>query len=347
MDKKVILAVAGSGKTSHIVNALNSENKSLVLTYTDNNLRNLRKKIIGKFGHFPDNIALHSYFTFLYSFCFKPFLWRNSGAKGINWEKPPTWTLKLKRNNRKYYMDNQLRLYHNRIAKLLELENVLGLINQRVEKYFNNLFIDEIQDFAGHDFNFLKSLSDAEVSMLFVGDFYQHTFDTSRDGNVNSNLHDDLDTYIRKLEEMGLITDINTLNKSYRCSPSVCTFISKDLGIKMESHRDDETLIQIIETRADADPIFTCNDTVKLFYREHYKYPCHSRNWGDSKGEDHYTDVCVVLNKGTYQKFLKNKLSELNPQTRNKLYVACSRARNVLYLIPEDIYKNHCTSHAS
>ena len=35
----------------------------------------------------------------------------------------------------------------------MDIEN---LINERLEKYYTNLFIDEIQDFGGHDFNFLK-----------------------------------------------------------------------------------------------------------------------------------------------------------------------------------------------
>lgn len=76
---------------------------------------------------------------------------------------------------------------------------------------------------------------------------------------------------------------------------------------------------------------------MKLFYREHYKYDCFSRNWGDSKGEDKYFDVCVVLNKTTLDKFSKGKLHELPPTTKNKLYVALSRPKNNLYLIPHNI----------
>ena len=339
MDKTVMLAVAGSGKTTHIVNALNPDTRSLLITYTDNNLRNLRTKILRKFGYFPENISLFSYFTFLYNFCFKPFLLMDTRAKGINWEIPPAWTQRLRRDHKDFYLDKHNRLYHNRIAKRMEVDGVLGLVNQRIEKYFDNLFIDEIQDFAGHDFNLIKSIAKSKVSLLFVGDFYQHTFDTSRDGNVNKNLHDDLSTYICKLEEIGLQIDCDTLSKSYRCSPTVCTFVSEGLGITMDSHKDKDTTIQLVDTKADSDRILKCDATIKLFYKEHYKYACFSRNWGDSKGEDQYTDVCVVLNKGTFQKFQKNELRELKPQTRNKLYVACSRARNNLYFVPEDLYK--------
>jgi DNA helicase-2/ATP-dependent DNA helicase PcrA len=74
MDKKVILAVAGSGKTSLVIESLDLDRRALLITYTENNLRTLRRRIIKKFGSFPDNIKLYSYFTFLYSFCYKPFL---------------------------------------------------------------------------------------------------------------------------------------------------------------------------------------------------------------------------------------------------------------------------------
>lgn len=339
MDKTVILAVAGSGKTTHIVNSLSPSVRSIILTYTENNYQNLRDKIITKFGYLPENIKLYSYFTFLYGFCYKPFLWIDTKGKGINWETPPSWTLRINRTRKEYYFDKQGKLYHNRIAKLLEVNGVLGVINQRLVKYFDNLFIDEIQDFSGHDFNFLKSIAESNLDLLFVGDFYQHTFDTSRDGSVNKNLHSDLEIFINNFQQMGLVVDCDTLNKSYRCSSTVCTFISQDLGIKIDSHRKEGTKIHFIDSQAEADQILKCNRTIKLFYKEHYKYNCFSKNWGDSKGEDKYTDICVVLNKNTFEKYQKCQLKELKPQTRNKLYVACSRARNNIYFVSEALYK--------
>lgn len=338
MDKRIILAVAGSGKTTHIVNSLDMDKRSLLITYTENNYKNLKDKIIRKFGYFPENITLYSYFTFLYRFCYRPFLWMETNGKGISWEYPP-FNRQFNSRQKRYYFDSHNRIYHNRLAKLLEASGVLSLINQRIEKYFDNLFIDEVQDFAGHDFNLLKNIVKSKLDILFVGDFYQHTFDTSRDGNVNKNLHVDLKSFIKRLTDMGLTIDCETLQKSYRCSPTVCSFISQGLDIDIDSHKDEETAIHFIDEQSDADRIFGCNNTIKLFYREHYKYDCFSKNWGDSKGEDRYTDVCVVLNQTTFQMYKKDKMHELKPQTRNKLYVACSRARNNLYLIPESLIK--------
>ena len=327
MDKKVIFAVAGSGKTTYIINQLSLDERSLVITYTINNIKNLRNGILEKFGYFPPNVTLLTYFTFLYSFCFRPFLSHQFRAKGINYDKNLNRSAK-QTEIQKYFFDNYGRIFSNRIAKLLELQNILDDVNLRIAKYYDNLFIDEVQDFGGYDFNFLTSIAKANVKMTSVGDFYQHTYDTSRDGRVNENLHKDFEKYIDAFENMGVSIDAESLNKSFRCSPTICSFITKNIGIEIFSHRADETKIDFIETQDEADEIFRNRNIVKLFYQEHYKYDgCFSRNWGDCKGENIYSDVCVVLNKTTLSKYRENKLNELSPMTRNKLYVACSRAR--------------------
>ena len=53
MDKRLILAVAGSGKTSYIIDQLDLDNRHLIITYTINNLHNLRTKIVKKWGISP------------------------------------------------------------------------------------------------------------------------------------------------------------------------------------------------------------------------------------------------------------------------------------------------------
>lgn len=339
MDKRIIFSVAGSGKTSLIINSLDIENRSIIITYTNNNLINLREKIIDKFDFFPENIRLYSYFTFLYSFCYKPFLSWKIRAKGLNWDFPPKWTMRLQRSDIKYFLDASKRLYHNRLAKLLDQEGILLDLNHRLEKYFDNIFIDEVQDFAGHDFNLLSSICQSDLKIILVGDYFQHTFDTSRDGAVNKNLHVDYEKYINRFKKMGVTVDFNTLSNSYRCSPTVCDFISDKLGIEISSHRSDKTSVGLVEDQTTIEEKFNCGNTVKLFYEEHHKYPCYSQNWGASKGQDKYEDVCLVLNGTSYRLLKADKLHELNPKTKNKLYVACTRARNDLYLVPDKSLK--------
>jgi len=184
MDKRVIFAVAGSGKTTYIVNELSLEKRSLILTYTDGNYDNISRKILAKFGgRWPNSVTLMTYFSFLYNFCYKPYFADIIHAKGIVFDNNPN--IKIPQDSMRYYLSPSGLLYSNRLAFFLERANALPKIKRRIERYYDELVIDEIQDIGGRDFDFLESLMDTNVNMLFVGDFYQHTFDTSRDGNKN------------------------------------------------------------------------------------------------------------------------------------------------------------------
>lgn len=231
-------------------------------------------------------------------------------------------------------MSSKGRVYSNRIAKLLEVTKSLDWVNQRIEKYFDNFFIDEVQDFSAHDFNFLGSLVKSNVNICLVGDFYQHTFDTSLDGRTNATLYGKgIEDYKNKLKKMGLVIDEETLTKSYRCSPTICEFIEKNLRISIASHQKGQTEIKFLKDEDEIRKVIKDDEIIKLFYKQHYEYQCFSQNWGASKGEDHYNDVCIVLNQSTLGHYEGKSLADLPPSTKNKLYVACSRARNNLYFV--------------
>jgi len=335
MDKRVIFAVAGAGKTTQIVSQLSDTDACLILTYTRTNLENIRRAVIRRFGYFPTTITLDTYFSFLFSFCIRPLLSLADRPAGLFFETNPNFYA----SGDARYLTRSGYLYANRAAKFIEHRNLQDAVIRRMQKYFNAVFVDEVQDFAGNDFNFLKVICRANLKTIFVGDFYQHTFDTSRDGGVNKTLHDDLESYQKHFKKMGLEVDNTTLTKSWRCSPDTCNFISEKLDIMIESNRVDKTDIFLIDGIEEAQMFFEESDIVKLFYRQHYLYPCFSRNWGDCKGEDSFGDVCVVLNADTDKKFRQGKLRDLNPQTRNKLYVACSRARGNLYFVSEALIR--------
>jgi len=342
MDKRLILAVAGSGKTTLIINKLDLIRKFLIVTYTDNNVNHIRTSIINKFGYFPSNIVLLSYFQFLIRTCYRPFLKDKYRDHGITWKMPNEYTLRLRRDDMRFYMTSNKLLYHNRIAKLC-FDNCADSISQRIDKYYDCFLFDEIQDLGGHDFNLILSIIPKNTDCIFVGDFYQHTFDTSRDGTINSGLYKNEKSYKVLWKNKGLLIDGSTLSKSHRCSPTVCDFVTSNLGITIGSHRSDITSIVFIDTQEQADTYFADSEKIKLFFTESYKYNCYNCNWGKSKGQNKYIDVCIVLNKKTLKAYKDNKLSELPPSTLNKLYVACTRARGNIYFIPHiffDKYKN-------
>lgn len=345
MDKRVIFAVAGSGKTTYIHKNLEEDSRALLITYTRNNVENLIDGIVRKFGYFPPQIKVYSLFTFLYKFCFRPYLSGRIKCRGLSYHKPPKFG--HKDTERRYYFTKGNRLYHRRLSKYLAKTETLDLINGRIARYFDEVWIDEIQDFAGHDFNFLKSLSKAKIKVTFVGDYFQHTVASSRDGTVNKPLHKDYESYQRKFRDMGLEIDTQLLDRSYRISQDACDFITNNLGIKIDSHGINQSKIVIVDSQEKAEELFFDNRIVKLFYQDRVKYPCYGRNWGEVKGDNHHTDVCVFLNGSTQKSFDNGTMPSLANMTRNKLYVACSRAKGTLYIAPEQMIKKFKKSKVS
>lgn len=338
MDKSVVFAVAGSGKTTRLVNALDEARRFLLVTYTEANYDNLRAKVIQRFGYLPPNIAIYTYFRFLHNFCYRPFLRSKKNTRGITFNTPDRFPVYPLTDDRRYMSPGRW-LYANRLAKFIEQSGLIGAVVARIEKYFDVFFVDEVQDFGGHDFNFLLAISAAQVNMSFVGDFYQHTFDTSRDGNVNANLHENYDVYKKKFERARLKVDTDSLKRSRRCSKSVCDFISEKIGIEIQAHDERTSVVRFEDDPTAIEALYRDSGTVKLFYKEHLKYDCFSQNWGASKGMDIYEDVCVVLNPGNVKAWKTGSFRDINPETRNKLYVACSRARGNLTFVPESLLK--------
>jgi len=310
---------------------------SIIITYTTSNFENIKDRIIRKFGYFPSNIKLYTYFSFLYTFCYKPFCQDILKTKGINYNQQPSQY--IKKGVKDHYIDKSNRLFFSRISKLLIDFNVIDDIVERIDKYIDNIFIDEVQDFASNDFNFILLIAKTKSKLIYVGDFYQHTFDTSRDGSTKKNLHSNYLKYQAEFNSGGINVDVITLIKSWRCNDTICKYISDNLKIPIESHRKTTSVIKNLTDNSEIITIFNNNEIVKLFYQKHYDYNCFSKNWGDCKGEDRYYDVCVVLNNNTYDKYLSNDLQNLAPSTKNKLYVAISRTKNNLYFISEKLLK--------
>lgn len=336
MDKKLMLAVAGAGKTTYIINKVCAEYRNvLIITYTDANYNNIISKLRDQNdGVIPEGITVFKYFTFLYRFCYKPFLSDYVGARGINYESNKNRYAKS--SDWDFYLDSSDRLYSNRITLLLDKTAVTKDVQNRIKKYFDCIVFDEVQDISGRDFRFLETLMKIDMNMLYVGDFYQHTYNTSADGNVNTGLFDDLDKYVDRFKKAGVVFDDKTLLKSWRCGEPVCKYVRDHLGINIYSNRGEQGDVEFVDSDDRIGEIWKNPEIVKLHYQKAAIYGFGHRNWGDTKGEDCYQDVCVLLNKTTMLAYKKDALSKLAASTRNKLYVAITRAKGNVYLIDEE-----------
>lgn len=340
MDKRLINAVAGSGKNQLIINQLSLNNRILIITYTQANQESLKRRIQDKFGYFPPNIHVFGYWDFLYNFCIVPFTL--VPPKGIIFDNNIIREIDKKRFWKPIPLYKGYFISKYMAKALLNAPKEKIDYKKRIEKYFDNLYIDEVQDFSSDDLDWILALSELKISVTFVGDFYQKTYSTSQRGNKGKGAFKKKENWISLFEKHGFIIDEITLVKSRRCTIEVCDFIRQNLGIKIYSYTERVGKVKFIDQANEIKRVMDDDQIVKLFYNNAKKYKCNSMNWGESKGLT-FDNICVVLNTKTYNLLKKQKLDELATTTKAKFYVACTRGKQNLYFISQkDIvsYKN-------
>ncbi|HEV0220368.1 TPA: RNA helicase, partial [Streptococcus pneumoniae] len=108
-NKRLIHAVAGSGKTTKIIETIDPQKRNLILTYTETNQNTIRAKLIEKFGYIPESTFIFGVFESLYSFCLVPYLGKR--PKGINFD------YKTQGKFDKTAIDNTGRIVQNQLSK--------------------------------------------------------------------------------------------------------------------------------------------------------------------------------------------------------------------------------------
>lgn len=329
MDKVLVHAIAGSGKTTTIINSLNEEHRIVIITYTTNNQKLLRQEILKHFGYIPKNIKVYGLWEFLYKFCFLPF--ENIDYKGIIFDDKIIKILNP--YNRKARAIVNRYIISNQLSKYLLVNRKEDYI-QRIDQFIDKIYVDEVQDFASYDLDWLLSLVQTSCDIYMYGDYYQKTYASSRAGNKGAGVIKNFDSYKNYFEKYGVTFDTTSHIKSYRCKSAICEYVRENLNIEIYSHNDGTAIVKHISNLIDIEKILKDQRIKKLFYQKSYCYQCNSINWGDSKGQT-YENVCVVLNKTTAQLFHKNRLNEMAATTKTRYYVACTRTRNDLYFIDE------------
>ena len=167
MDRKVIFAVAGAGKTSEIINDLNRTQRALIVTYTKENRNNILQRINAKFHCLPDNIVCLTYFSFIYEWGVKPFELRalQKVIDGIDFEG--TAPRGLKKSDLNYYTIGT-RILHYRLYNFIKWQGLTEKLINRLKYFFDCIYIDEVQDFAGGDFDFIMDLARSSFPWLKI-----------------------------------------------------------------------------------------------------------------------------------------------------------------------------------
>ncbi|WP_040206388.1 AAA family ATPase [Neobacillus jeddahensis] len=359
-NSKIILATAGSGKTYCIAKHLNVNKKNLVITFTRQNVSNLKNEIIKRHERIPNGTQVITFSSFIYRWLLKPIepILEVGEKKGIVTsgveiiKEPPPQRIDGKVNYQYYKKDDYRhyifnnKYYSSRMAALFTTQpkKVKKLIMERLYKFCDLIYFDELQDFMGEDFKILTSLlKDSKIEVIAVGDFYQHSVSksnfTTNKPFKKSKEYITKDDYIKLFKGQADI-DETLLNKSRRVPSVICDFIRNKLKINIGSVSEVDGHYELLTEKTQIMKILDSSEVVKLFYSNSGKYRCKPViNWGYSKG-DTYQKSCIILTK-TYENIFDEDFScdHLTPVQINTLYVAMTRATHELYFIRESDFK--------
>lgn len=345
MGSRLYLAAAGSGKTTFLVNMLTESGKRILYTtFTDENAEVAREMVVSKCGCLPPNIAISPWFTFLLEHGVRPF----QGSAGFGKEKftgihiGPERVNYNKKGTLRYYCNESMEVY---AAKLPDLalrcnECSAGAVVDRIKALFDVILIDEIQDMAGYDYDFIAALLAADITVIMCGDKRQSTYRTNA-GRVHKGKS--IEDFLKEKGLDGLCPiDFSTLNGSHRCSKRVIEFANKvypDFPATVSLRSDDGILHDGVWIVPESVAQKYCDLICPVILRHSISIKTVKAlsicNFGQAKGRT-YDHVLIYPVKDMLS-WLQGNATAMKGQTRSKLYVAITRARHsVGFVVPDN-----------
>lgn len=342
MMSKLFIAAAGAGKTTFLTNcafdqSMKTNKKILVTTFTDDNTLEIQRKIYSKHGFIPSNIDILPWFTFLLKECARPYqqfmvsarISRLQFVKGISAIGIP------ESHTEDFFFNKEHCIYSDKLANFIcKLnEHSEGLVVKRLYKLYSIIYIDEIQDMAGYDFELIRLLHKAGINVIMAGDPRQ-TISPNHQDKKNKKYFGYIDRYIKD-KKLDVEIDVTTLNQTYRNNTDICNFANKfypgmqpckSANIKKTGH--DGIFIlkesQVNQYHYIYRPV-VLRDSKKTKVNIHSTKQVTIYNFQKSKGLG-FDRVLIFPTKELLQ-WIMDSTYRLKPKTRAKSYVAVTRAR--------------------
>lgn len=350
-SNKIIVASAGSRKTTYIVQKALSEKdkKILILTYTIDNIKQIRSYIIRQVGFIPTNITIQSWFSFLFQECIRPyqnFIYdkRISAplfVQGIS-------TIGINKTNIRYFITKNNFIYSDKISELACEINYISKnkVISRIENIYSNIFIDEVQDVSGYDFDLIELLLNSKICCHFVGDCRQATYFTTCSPKYKKFKGKNIINLFSHWEKKGLCT-IEEKNDCYRSNQLICDFADKlypnlKNSISFNKEQTGHDGLFLVKTEHVLPYVEKYNPVILRWDKNSHTLDLEAKNFGTTKGQTFErvlifpTNVFnIYLSDGNLTKVVRKK----NKTTRKvkeeikdafhlaKYYVAITRAR--------------------
>lgn len=374
MANEFWLAGAGAGKTHKIIkdsiDVIETGGRVLVVTYTTSNQAELRSRFVEVYGGSSEDFVVKGLFSFYLEDLVRPYqnvVFPGRIATTMFTEHNPHLMPGTKMwypnrgekiggglNPLHYLSACKTRAYTGLLAKLA-LRVAVASKNapaKRLKDIYQRVFFDEVQDLVGWDYDVIKALSKVmSDSICCVGDFRQTIYTTTFG-------HKAPETMQQKIKYFqGLKFEQRSLPKNRRCIQSICDLsdtIHPGLYDKSQSevenvpdevgHHYGAFVIkpsQVSEYLAAFKPqVLRWSSSMGKNYLPPNLF-CHT--FGSSKGLGF--DRVLIISPAKHLKYLGGDIKvfdkDKTEESRNKLYVAITRARYSLAFVVDDEHLAH------
>jgi len=330
---RAIIAAAGARKTQLIIDEAiaAAPRRVLITTYTNENLRQIERRIVARSGVIPDHISLAGWFSFLLNDGVRPYqtaIFNKVGlVKGLNFlADRPRYT---RSDDPRYFLDTNKDVWRDAMADLVCRIEVAsgGAVTRRLAGMYDHIFIDEVQDLVGYDLEILDLLFSAPFDVTAVGDPRQHLYSTN---NAQKHKKYRGAGIIQWFDGRSAVCPREDRRVSYRCNQDICDFASALFPDypSIEAAEDVETGYDGIQTVSRFDVLDFAAEYRPQVLRNDRRTDTQgldAMNFGVSKGS---TFNRVLIFPTAPMKSYLNHRDPSKLKRPESLYVAVTRARH-------------------
>ena len=354
---KVFLAVAGAGKTTRIVQqCIESccQKKIAVITYTHKAVQSIIDKFKQKnnYSILPINIKVYTWYNFLYHECILPYQkvkFCNADIKGLSFDDFYGAPSFFKKTDYRRYFNSQNRFRAKYAADYIveTIKKDMSLVH-RLEQVFEEIIVDEVQDLAGEDLDFIELLLESKIRITLVGDSRQATFVTHTSCRNKRYKGVRIIEYFKYLEKLGKL-QLSSWVECYRSNQSICVYADKLFPslphsvskMDIRTEHDGVFLIPVSHLEDYVSYLRSLDNNFQfLKYDKKTKAdPYQAYNFGECKGLTF--ERVIIFPNATLKKFV----ADLSCQNPAKYYVGLTRARFSVAILVEkfpnnDVYRD-------
>lgn len=366
MDNKVVFAAAGNGKTYSICKQAkdlvdSTKGCVLLISYTNEGIHSLEKEYKKQNGGVLDErVIIKSWYSFLLSDFIKPYqcflnLKYKLSKKDLECtipenhvssiafysEDPPRY---FGQSHIQYYLNSVNDVYANRTSELACLCNLHsdGKAISRMENIYTNIFIDELQDYAGWDLELIKLLFASQIRVTCVGDYKQATYRTNNSLKNKQYRDEKVRNFFHVIEKQGKCK-VAYDNTTRRFNQEICNYINTiyndaesivEESAERETNAEKNIGVYIIDSNDLAEYCHYYNPVILRYDKRtniEIEHECMVLNYGASKGATY--DRTVIIPVKTVLPFVTKQTQISSNQTRSKFYVACTRAKHSMVFV--------------